>query len=103
MDLSNLEILKINIQETNNETFTDDELLKLLEVCDGNVLKASWRACLNKANTEKKIQVGPILIENYVADYWFNLADMFKAEYEASQQNAKGGRYINHMNRLDEV
>ena len=45
MDLSNLEILKINIQETNNETFTDDELLKLLEVCDGNVLKASWRAC----------------------------------------------------------
>ena len=30
MDLSNLEILKINIQETNNETFTDDELLKLL-------------------------------------------------------------------------
>ena len=102
MDLSNLEILKINIQETNNETFTDDELLKLLEVCDGNVLKASWRACLNKANTEKKIQVGPILIENYVADYWFNLADMFKAEYEASQQSANG-RYINHMNRLDEV
>ena len=103
MALSNLEILKVNIQETNNETFTDDELLKLLEICDGNVLKASWRACLNKANTEKKIQVGPILIENYVADYWFNLADMFKAEYEASQQNAKGGRYINHMNRLDEV
>ena len=103
MALSNLEILKINIQETNNETFTDDELLKLLEVCDGNVLKASWRACLNKANTEKKIQVGPILIENYDADYWFNLADMFKAEYEASQQSAKGGRYINHMNRLDEV
>ena len=103
MDLSNLEILKINIQETNNETFTDDELLKLLEVCDGNVLKASWRACLNKANTEKKIQVGPILIENYDADYWFNLADMFKAEYEASQQNANGGRYINHMDRLDEV
>ena len=102
MDLSNLEILKINIQETNNETFTDDELLKLLEICDGNVLKASWRACLNKANTEKKIQVGPILIENYVADYWFNLADMFKAEYEASQQSANG-RYINHMNRLDEV
>ena len=102
MALSNLEILKINIQETNNETFTDDELLKLLEVCDGNVLKASWRACLNKANTEKKIQVGPILIENYVADYWFNLADMFKAEYEASQQSANG-RYINHMNRLDEV
>ena len=102
MDLSDLEILKINIQETNNETFTDDELLKLLEVCDGNVLKASWRACLNKANTEKKIQVGPILIENYVADYWFNLADMFKAEYEASQQSANG-RYINHMNRLDEV
>ena len=102
MDLSNLEILKINIQETNNETFTDDELLKLLEICDGNVLKASWRGCLNKANTEKKIQVGPILIENYVADYWFNLADMFKAEYEASQQSASG-RYINHMNRLDEV
>ena len=102
MDLSNLEILKINIQETNNETFTDDELLKLLEVCDGNVLKASWRACLNKANTEKKIQVGPILIENYDADYWFNLADMFKAEYEASLQSASG-RYINHMNRLDEV
>ena len=102
MALSDLEILKINIQETNNETFTDDELLKLLEVCDGNVLKASWRACLNKANTEKKIQVGPILIENYVADYWFNLADMFKAEYEASQQSASG-RYINHMDRLDEV
>ena len=68
MDLSNLEILKINIQETNNETFTDDELLKLLEVCDGNVLKASWRACLNKVNTEKKIKVGHIMIENYNED-----------------------------------
>ena len=103
MDLSNLEILKINIQETNNETFTDDELLKLLEVCDGNVLKASWRACLNKANTEKKIQVGPITLENYDSTFWLTLANKFLDEYEASQQSSNGGRYINHMNRLDEV
>ena len=103
MALSNLEILKININEDLYPYYTDEQLEKILEACEGNILLASYRACLGKAATEKRITVGPITLENDESTFWLTLANKFLDEYEASQQSAKGGRYINHMNRLDEV
>lgn len=102
MALSNLEILKINIQEINNDTFTDEELNNLLEVCENNVNKASWRACLLKANTDKKIVIGPIEIQSFDPDYWNNLANIYYQDY-ISEKSSSSSRYINNMTRCDEI
>lgn len=85
MALTPLEILKINLNESQYPVFTDEELMNLLVVNDNNILKASWRGCLMKANTEKSIKVGPIEIENADPDYWNNLASIYQADYVAEQ------------------
>ena len=78
MALTSLETLKINLNESQYPVFSDEELENLLAVNDNNVLKASWKGCLMKANTNSKIKVGPIEIENADPDYWTNLAAIFK-------------------------
>lgn len=85
MALTPLEILKINLNESQYPVFKDEELTNLLEVNENNVLKASWRGCLMKANTEKSIKVGPIEIENAAPDYWNNLASIYHGDYLAEQ------------------
>lgn len=52
--LTSLEILKINLNESQYPMFSDEELENLLLVNQNNVLKASWKGCLMKANTDKK-------------------------------------------------
>lgn len=86
MALTLLEVLKINLNESQYPVFSDGELENLLAVNDNNVLKASWRGCLMKANTDKKIKVGPIEIENADPDYWNNLANIYQADYLQEQQ-----------------
>lgn len=81
MALTPLETLKINLNESQYPVFSDEELNNLLEVNENNVLKASWRGCLMKANTDKRIKVGPIEIENADPDYWNNLAFIYQADY----------------------
>ncbi|GAA0735683.1 hypothetical protein [Clostridium oceanicum] len=88
MVLTPLETLKINLNESQYPVFSDDELNNLLAVNDNNVLKASWRGCLMKANTDKKIKVGPIEIENADPDYWNNLASIYQADYLKSLSSA---------------
>ncbi|WP_368490778.1 hypothetical protein [Clostridium sp. BJN0013] len=80
-----LDILKVNLNESQYPVFTDEELQNLLEVNDNNVLKASWRGCLMKANMESKIVVGPVTIENADPDYWNNLASIYQADYLEEQ------------------
>ena len=85
MALTPLEVLKINLNESQYPIFTDAELTDLLTVNDNNILKASWRGCLMKANTEKTIKVGPIEIENADPDYRSNLASIYQTDYVAEQ------------------
>lgn len=85
MTFTPLEILKVNLNESQYPVFTDEELQNLLEVNDNNVLKASWRGCLMKANMESKIVVGPVTIENADPDYWNNLASIYQADYLSEQ------------------
>ncbi len=104
MELTPLEILKINLNESQYSVFTDEELNNLLAVNDNNILKASWRGCLMKANTDKKIKVGPIEVENADPDYWNNLAAMYQADYLQEQVNlnpSKATRYKTSMRRED--
>ncbi len=104
MELTPLEILKINLNESQYPIFSDDELNNLLEVNDNNVLKASWRGCIMKANTDKKIKVGPIEIENALPDYWKSLASIYEADYLQEQANLtpnKNMGYKTSMRRAD--
>ena len=103
MILTPLDTLKINLNESQYPVFSDEELQRLLEVKDNNVLKASWRGCLMKANTDSKIKVGPIEIENADPDYWMNLATMYQNDYLAEQAklNPTIGGYKTSMRRAD--
>lgn len=104
MSLTPLEVLKINLNESQYPVFDDEELENLLAVNDNNVLKASWRGCLMKANTDSKIKVGPIEIENADPDYWNNLATIYQADYLAEQAELKPtlkGGYKTSMRRAD--
>ena len=46
MALSKLEILKININEDLYPYYTDEQLEKILEACEGNILLASYGRAL---------------------------------------------------------
>lgn len=105
MALTPLEELKLNINEAEYPYFEDDQLTSYLEMFDNNVLLTSWRLCLIKANTDDKIKVGSIEVSSSNADYWNNLAAMYKADYE-SQQSASSGStdgYITRMRRADDL
>lgn len=103
MILTPLDTLKINLNESQYPVFSDEELENLLAVNDNNVLKASWRGCLMKANTDSKIKVGPIEIENADPDYWNNLATMYQDEYleEQKKLNQGLGVFKTSMRRAD--
>lgn len=108
MAFTPLESLKIKVRETNNETFSDNELLDLLEDNENNVLKTAYIICLMKSggvagSGEKKIKVGPIEIENFDDagnDYWEKLAEMYLEEYK-KEKNGTSGTYINRLRRAD--
>lgn len=103
MILTPLDTLKINLNESQYPVFSNEELKNLLAVNDNNVLKASWRGCLMKANTDSKIKVGPIEIENADPDYWNNLAAMYQADYleEQKKLNPSITGYKTSMRRAD--
>lgn len=104
MALTPLEILKINLNESQYPVFSEIELQNLFEVNENNVLKASWRGCLMKANTDKKIKVGPIEIENADPDYWNNLAAIYQSDYlkEQSVSTPTTSGYKTSMRRADD-
>lgn len=104
MSITPLEVLKINLNESQYPMFSDIELENLLLVNDNNVLKASWRGCLMKASTDSKIKVGPIEIENSDPDYWNNLAAIYQADYikeQASLNSTVITGYKTSMRRSD--
>ena len=71
--MDNLEKLKILILEEQYPRFTDEQLESFLEDYKGNVYATAADLCLLKANTEKKVKVGPITIENADPSFWMSL------------------------------
>ena len=75
--MDNLEKLKILILEEQYPRFTDEQLQSFLDDNKGNVYAAAADLCLLKANTEKKITVGPITIENADPEFWMVLQNRY--------------------------
>ena len=77
--MDNLEKLKILILEEQYPRFTDEQLQSFLDDNKGNVYATAADLCLLKANTEKKIKVGPITIENADPSFWMSLQSKYMA------------------------
>lgn len=89
--MTNLELLKFNLQERQYPYFDDDELLMLLEANGDDVNKASYQGCMMKAQSDDTIDLGPISMSSN-REYWTSLAKTF----------SKPGAYASSMKRADE-
>ena len=107
MELTPLDILKLNLQESEYPYFSDTDLQNLLLVNGNSIPKASWRGCLLKAASDDQIKVGSIEVKSSNKDYWNNLAAIYKADYEAEQAALNpivvSTGYKTSMRRADEI
>lgn len=96
---NSVELLKFNLQERKYPYFEDDELDLLLQNNDNQILKASWKGCILKANADDETSIGPIKTSSN-REYWLDLAEQYKREYEATVSNTSSG-YKTSMKRVD--
>ncbi|ENY9964173.1 TPA: hypothetical protein ACXJNV_000577 [Clostridioides difficile] len=103
MSITDLDKLKLNLQEEEYPYFTDEQLQLLLESNDNNILKASWRGCLLKGATDDEIKIGPIETKSSNSSYWLTLADIYKSDYleEKSKNETTVTGYKTSMVRVD--
>lgn len=96
-----LEVLKFNLQERQYPYFEDAELYMLLENNESNVLKASWKGCLLKANADDGLNIGTIKT-NSNREYWLGMAEGYKSDYEISiRVDSSASGYKTSMVRVD--
>lgn len=101
---TDIEILKLNLQEEQYPYFEDKDLEMLLQNNENNILKASWRGCLLKAATDDEIKVGAIETKSSNSSYWLTLAEIYKYDYEEEQKKlnpSKVNGYKTSMRRVD--
>lgn len=94
-----LELLKFNLQEKQYPYFDDVDLITLLESNDNNLLKASWKGCLLKANADDGVSLSSLKVDSN-RDYWLGLAKQYEIEYKSSPEYKNSG-YKNFMRRAD--
>lgn len=98
---TDLEKLKFNLQERQYPYFEDAEVQMLLDNNDNNVLKASYKGCLLKANADDGLTVGPLKTTSN-REYWLGLAEQYKEEFERSNSTVSTSSYYNtSMKRAD--
>lgn len=93
--MTDVEILKFNLQESKFPHFTDTELQTLLELY-GTVENASYEGCLIKSYDDS-MSLGSVISTPNNSKYWIRLASKFKS-------SVKDGTSKKHktMNRADE-
>lgn len=106
---SDIDILKLNLQEKDNATFTVEDLDALL-VTHQDVWLASYFGCCIKATANADIELPGGLKVKGNSDYWMKLADVYYKKYEynlyqanAEQNKLNGAGYKNSMTRADEL
>ena len=89
--MDNLEKLKILILEEQYPRFTDEQLESFLEDYGNNVYAVAADLCMLKGNTEKKITVGPITIENADPEFWMVLQSKYTVAASSFNADPDGG------------
>ena len=92
-DISPLEQLKFNLQETQFPYFSEDELNTLLTMYP-NINRASYEGCLIKSSNDS-VSLGPINTPNN-EQYWIRRANHFKSLWNRDERaeqraNQSGG------------
>lgn len=90
-ELSAIEQLKFNLQESQFPYFSDDDLNTLLKMYP-NINRASYEGCLIKSSNDS-VSLGPINTPNN-EQYWIRRAKHFKALWlkdEREEQAKKSG------------
>ena len=92
-ELSAIEQLRFNLQETQFPYFSDTDLTTLLTMYP-NINRASYEGCLIKSSNDS-VSLGPINTPNN-EQYWLRRANHFKAlwnrdEREEQRKNQGGG------------
>lgn len=77
MAVSNLDILKFNLQEKEYPYFDDEDLQLLLDKNNGNIEAASYEGCMKKAVSDDALAVSGITLKSN-REYWLTLAKQFK-------------------------
>ncbi len=75
--MTNLEILKFNLQEKQYPYFEDADLQSLLDISNDDVSKATYKGCLMKANADDALTLSGITLSSN-REYWLTLANDFK-------------------------
>lgn len=86
-----IEILKFNLQEKEYPYFDDADLQMLLDINEGNILKASHKGCILKAAADDKLTVSGVSLESN-REYWLTLARHFEQELTKSLGGYKTSR-----------
>ena len=85
MPMTDLEILKMNLQEKTFPYFSDSELQGLLEQY-GTVKEASYQGCMMKAQDDS-VKLGPINTASN-EKYWLRRARMYRTNATGTMQRA---------------
>lgn len=87
MAMTDLDLMKFNLQETQFPYFSDEQLTQMLELY-GSVKSASYQGCMIKAQDDS-VKLGPI---NTVSNekYWLRRARMFRSSATGTIQRADG-------------
>lgn len=83
-ELTPLQRLKFNLQETQFPYFSDEDLNTLLEMYP-NLNQASYEGCLIKSSNDS-VSLGPINTPNN-EQYWIRRANHFKALWTKDQRD----------------
>ena len=91
-ELTPIQQLKFNLQETQFPYFSDEDLTTLLEMYP-NINRASYEGCLIKSSNDS-VSLGPINTPNN-EQYWLRRANHFKSMWirdeRAEQRQSAGG------------
>lgn len=87
--VTDLDILKFNLQEKQYPYFDDDDLQMLLDKNKGDVQAASYEGCIKKAVADDALTLSSITLKSN-REYWLGLAKQFKpvTSYNTSMKRA---------------
>ena len=97
-----IQSLKFNLLESKYPYFDDLELQTLLKNNNNNILLASYKGCLMKAQADDSIKIGSLQTSSN-REFWLGLADEYQNAYEKTlvDTGESTGYYKTRMNRLD--
>ena len=98
--MTDLDKLKVYLQEKKYPYFSDKDLLEILELNNNNVILAAIQGCILKSNEDEEVEIGPISIKGAGREYWLHLAEEYRTLLTPEEKPKK---VKTSMKRLDEI